>query len=86
MATKSPSNKLRKMLRGKIRERIEARNLTRMEAGERVGLNKAQMSRLFDDQDIFSLDRLVDVASGLGLEVRMSAVRPYGSEIGRAHV
>ena len=38
------------------------------------------MSRLFDDQDIFSLDRLVDVASGLGLEVRMSAVRPYGSD------
>ena len=77
MATKPPSSKLRKLMRTRICERIEARNMTRKDAGDRLGLNKAQMSRLFDDQDIFSLDRLVDAAAAIGLEVRMSAVRPY---------
>lgn len=77
MATRAPSTRLRKLLRQRIRERIESRNLSRKDAGERIGLNKAQMSRLFDDQDIFSLDRLVDAAASLGLDVRMTAVRPY---------
>lgn len=80
MATKPPSNKLRKLMRKKICERIEARDMTRKDAGDKLGLNKAQMSRLFDDQDIFSLDRLVDAAAAIGLEVRMSAVRPYGDD------
>ena len=80
MATKAPSSKLRKMLRKQICDRITARDMTRKDAGEKIGLNKAQMSRLFDDQDIFSLDRLVDAAASLGLDVRMSAVRPYGDD------
>jgi len=79
MATKAPSGKLRKLMRKRICDRIEAQEMTRNEAGEKLGLNKAQMSRLFDDQDIFSLDRLVDAAGSLGLEVRLSAVRPYGN-------
>ena len=80
MATKPPSSKLRKLMRIRICERIEALKLTRKDAGETLGLNKAQMSRLFDDQDIFSLDRLVDASAAIGLEVRMSAVRPYGDD------
>ena len=80
MAAKPPSSKLRKLLRKKICDRIEAQVMTRKEAGDKLGLNKAQMSRLFDDQDIFSLDRLVDAAEAIGLEVRMNAVRPYGSD------
>ena len=78
MAKTAPSTRLRKLLRGRICERINDLGLARKDAGEQLGLNKAQMSRLFDDQDIFSLDRLVDAATSVGLEVRMSAVRPYG--------
>jgi len=80
MATKPPSSKLRKLMRKRICERIEAQEMSRKDAGDKLGLNKAQMSRLFDDQDIFSLDRLVDAAAAIGLEVRMSAVRPYGND------
>jgi predicted XRE-type DNA-binding protein len=77
MPTKVPSTKLRKLMRQRICERIVALEMTRAVAGEKLGLNKAQMSRLMDDQDIFSLDRLVDAAAAIGLEVRMTAVRPY---------
>ncbi len=80
MAARPPSNRLRKLMRSKICERIEVKEMTRKDAGDKLGLNKAQMSRLFDDQDIFSLDRLVDAAAALGLEVRLSVVRPYGDK------
>ena len=79
MATTATSTRLRKLMRQRICERIEALDLTRQFAGEKLGMNKAQMSRLFDDQDIFSLDKLVDAAAAIGLEVRMTAVRPYGA-------
>ena len=75
MAARHPSIRLRKLIREKIRARIEALDMTRAAAGKKLGMNKAQMSRLFDDQDIFSLDRLVDAASTVGLEVRLTAVR-----------
>ncbi|MFM9971666.1 MAG: XRE family transcriptional regulator [Burkholderiales bacterium] len=77
MATKAPSTQLRKLMRQRICQRIEALEMTRGAAGEQLAMNKAQISRLFDDQDIFSLDRLVDAAAAIGLEVRISAVRPY---------
>jgi predicted XRE-type DNA-binding protein len=77
MAARAPSTKLRKLMRQRICERIDALEMSRVEAGEKLGMNKAQMSRLIADQDIFSLDRLVDAAAAIGLEVRMTAVRPY---------
>jgi predicted XRE-type DNA-binding protein len=77
MAARAPSTKLRKLMRQRICERIDALEMSRVEAGEKLGMNKAQMSRLIADQDIFSLDRLVDAAAAIGLEVRLTAVRPY---------
>jgi predicted XRE-type DNA-binding protein len=73
MAKVALSTKLRKVLRAQIQERIDSQKLTRSAAGEKIGFNKSQMSRLMDDQDIFSLDRLVDAANALSLEVRMTA-------------
>ena len=80
MATKSPSTLLRQQLREKILERVGHLQLTNAEAAETLGLTLAQMSRLAGDQDIFTLDRLVDAASHLGLEVRMNITRPYQRE------
>ncbi|MBK8064419.1 MAG: XRE family transcriptional regulator [Betaproteobacteria bacterium] len=73
-----PSVKLRTALRARIVERIDELNLSRKEAGEAMGLSKQQMSRLHADEDLFTFDRLVDAAAGLGLEVRVKTVRPWG--------
>lgn len=78
MAAKPPSDKLRALLRKRINKRIEEMNLTRSEAAGELGFTPSQMTRLHGDEDIFSLDRLVDAASSIGLTVRMTAVRPYG--------
>jgi predicted XRE-type DNA-binding protein len=77
MAIPSPSAALRKLLRAKIRERIETLQLKHADAAEQLGFSVTQMSRLADDQDIFSLDRLIDAATRIGLSVRMTATRPY---------
>jgi len=45
-----------------------------------MGLSIAQTSRLCNDYDAFSLDRLVDAAEGIGLTVEMRAVRPYSKD------
>jgi predicted XRE-type DNA-binding protein len=79
MATASPSTALRKLLRAKIRERIETLQLTHADAAERLGFSVTQMSRLADDQDVFSIDRLIDTATRIGLSMRMTATRPYRS-------
>ncbi len=44
-----------------------------------LGTSRAQMSRLNGDEDIFTLDRLVDAAARVGFAVRMTATRPYRS-------
>ena len=77
VAKRPPSSLLRKQLREKILERIERLQLTQADAAERLGISSAQMSRLAGNQDIFSLDRLADVATGIGLTVRMTATRSY---------
>jgi predicted XRE-type DNA-binding protein len=77
MATQRPSAAFRKLLREKILARIEQLQLEKAEAAERLGISVTQMSRLADAQDIFSLDRLVDAAVRMGLDVRMTATRPY---------
>lgn len=78
MAALPPSVKLRADLRERIIERIDEMNLSRRQAGEAMGFSKQQMSRLYADEDLFTFDRLVDAAAGLGLEVRVKTVRPWG--------
>lgn len=80
MVTKSPSVLLRRKLREKINERLDQLDLKRDDAGELLHLAPAQVSRLRSGQDIFTLDRLVDVAGALGISVRLQATRPYHSK------
>lgn len=75
-----PSARLRGQLRTRIQLRIDELNITRAEAAHFMGLSIAQTSRLCNDYDAFSLDRLVDAAEGVGLTVEMKAVRPYSKE------
>ena len=72
-----PSTKLRALLRTRIQHRIEELDITRSDAAGFMGLSIAQTSRLCNNYDAFSLDRLVDAAEGVGLKVEMRAVRPY---------
>jgi len=74
------SARLRAQLRERIRERIEEMHLTRAIAAGALGLSIAQLSRLCNDHDVLSLDRLTDAAVGLGLTVEMRAVRPYSRD------
>ncbi len=75
-----PSSKLRTLLRQRIQHRIEELDITRSDAADFMGLSIAQTSRLCNDYDAFSLDRLVDAAEGIGLKVDLRAVRPYGKD------
>ena len=78
MAKPSTSAAMRKELRTKLSTRIEQLDLSRSAAGKTLGMTAAQISRLQGNEDIFSLDRLVDAAVRIGLAVRISATRPYG--------
>ena len=75
-----PSSRLRSQLRARIQSRIDELNITRAEAAHFMGLSIAQTSRLCNDYDAFSLDRLADAAEGIGLTVEMKAVRPYSKD------
>ena len=75
-----PSIKLRSQLRERIQHRIEELDITRADAAHFMGLSIAQTSRLCNDHDAFSLDRLIDAAEGIGLKVEMRAVRPYSRD------
>ena len=72
-----PSVALRARLRERIQQRIDELDISRTDAAARMGLSIAQTSRLCNDHDAFSLDRLIDAAEGLGLTVEMRAIRPY---------
>lgn len=78
MPTKPPSVQMRAQLRARIQRRIDELNLQPAEAAERLGLTRSQLSHLRAGEDIFSLDRLVEAASAIGLTVRLTATRPYG--------
>jgi predicted XRE-type DNA-binding protein len=78
MAAKPPSAKMRALLRERINKRIHDLNLNRAGAARHLGFTPSQLTRLHADEDIFSLDRLVDAATAIGLTVRMTATRPYG--------
>ena len=77
MASKSPSSAIRVALRKKILARVQDLGLSQAAAAVTLGLTRAQMSRLNADEDLFSLDRLVDAAERVGLTVTLSATRPY---------
>jgi len=77
MAKKAPSAALRAQLRARIIERIVELNLMDFEAAGELGLSPGQMSRLRAQEDIFTLDRLIDAAASIGITVRLSATRPY---------
>jgi predicted XRE-type DNA-binding protein len=77
MAAKPPSAQMRALLRKRINRRIDELNLDRAEAAGELGFTSSQFSRLHADEDLFSLDRLVDAAAAIGLTVRMTATRPY---------
>lgn len=77
MPAAAPSAKFRAQLRAKIRERIEQLGMSNAEAGEQMGFSRSQMSKLAGDQDLFTLDRLVDAAVRFELAVHLSATRRY---------
>jgi len=79
MATPPPSAAFRRLLRAKILERIESLQLKHADAAAMLGVSVTQLSRLVDNQDVFSIDRLIDAATRIGLSVRMTATRPYRS-------
>lgn len=62
------------ILRAEVRARIQKRLIKTSRAGaaRRLGMSIAQTSRLMNDYDAFSLDRLVDAAKRVGLRVRIS--------------
>ena len=72
MAAKSPSSLLRARLRDRIRSRIEQLQMKDAKAAGKIGFSPSQMSKLRADLDIFSLDRLVDAGSRLGITVQMA--------------
>lgn len=77
MTAKPPSTSLRARLRVKIRDRIKDLEVTDAQAAAKLGFSPSQMSKLRADQDIFSLDRLIDAGARIGVAVRLSATRPY---------
>ena len=75
------SSRLRSQLRQRIQNRIDELDMTRTHAADVMHLSIAQTSRLCNDHDAFSLDRLVDAAEGIGLNVDLRAVRPYSRDL-----
>ena len=78
MAKQPPSAALRAQLRARIIDRIAELKLKDFAAAEELGFSPGQMSRLKAEDDIFTLDRLIDAAANIGITVRMTATRPYG--------
>lgn len=80
MALSSASKELRETLRARMLKRIEELKLAPREAAEAMGFDRQQMWRFMAGEDRYSFDRLVQAAVGLGLEVRVKAVRPWGGD------
>ncbi|MBS0337133.1 MAG: hypothetical protein JSS40_10040 [Proteobacteria bacterium] len=78
MALSSASKELRDALRARMLKRIEELKLSPKDAAETMGFDRQQMWRFKAGEDRYSFDRLVAAAAGLGLEVRVAAVRPWG--------
>ena len=59
-------------------DRITELKLKDFEAAEEFGLSSGQLSRLNAEEDIFTLDRLIDAAVNSRIALRVSAARPFG--------
>lgn len=79
MPALSSSARLRSALRDRMLKRIGELGLANREAAEAMGFDRQQMWRFACGEDVYSFDRLVEAATGLGLEVRVKAVRPWGA-------
>jgi transcriptional regulator with XRE-family HTH domain len=75
VALSSASKELRDALRARMFKRIEELGLSSKDAAEAMGFDRQQMWRLKAGEDVYSFDRLVEAAVGLGLEIRVKAVR-----------
>ena len=80
MATTSASKQLRADLRARMIKRIAELGLDSKEAAVAMRFDRQQMWRFSAGEDVYSFDRLVEAAVGLGLEVRVKAVRPWGGD------
>lgn len=78
MTTTSASRKLRNALRARMLRRIEELGIDHKLAAMAMGFDRQQMWRFLAGEDVFTFDRLVEAAVKLGLEVRVTAVRPWG--------
>ena len=67
------SKEARKALRAAIKAKVEALKLSNNDAAPKLGLSIAQTSRLINDHDAFSTDRLIDAARAIRIPVRLSA-------------
>jgi len=57
---------------------VEHADLRTAELGERLGISRARAANLRERHtELLSLDALVELASRAGLNVRISATRPY---------
>lgn len=80
MAAISVSKRLRAVLRERMLKRIGELGLESKDAAQAMGFDRQQMWRFAAGEDVYSFDRLVEAAVGLGLEVRVKAVRPWGAD------
>jgi predicted XRE-type DNA-binding protein len=62
-------------------ERVRAKEgFTQAQAAEMLGMTQPRLSALVQGHlELFSLEALIDIASKLGLSVRLSIARPYRS-------
>jgi len=73
-----PSAPLRAQLRERIISHIAELTLKDFDATEKLCLLPGQMSRMRQGEDIFTVDRLIDIAAKIGITVHMTATRPCG--------
>jgi predicted XRE-type DNA-binding protein len=86
MATSNPKpaqtlkQQLLKAVQARI-ERVRAKEgFTQAQAAEMLGMTQPRLSALVQGHlELFSLEALIDIASKLGLSVRLSIARPYRS-------
>lgn len=79
MAATPASKKLRNALRARMLNRIKELGIDQKLAAQAMGFDRQQMWRFMSGEDVYTFDRLVDAAVKLGLEVRVQAVRPWGT-------
>ncbi len=78
MASRVPSLALRRKIAAAIAARIARLGVTQAEAAELLAVSQPRVNALLRGRcELFSLDALVNLASRLGLKVRIEVVRPY---------